>query len=225
MVYIRLTTLIASIVTLSPCFVLWVIDCWCPKVACTQYKNVHIAKGWRVYRNCLTHAYEMWRGKVVYSSFEVRSTSLIEHVLIEIHNAIWSYGGDCRWLFFSTMFWIQVYLDGTTTMSTHERKASLREFYSNSHYLKHPTFDFCPQLCQISKLPCKTKCTWSKMLLRRLILACVTMWLNTMILLGLALCGNNYNEARVEYKMFFNSSIKCSIYQYASPPYVNYPFP
>ncbi len=26
---------------------------------------------------------------------------------------------------------VQVYMDGTTTMSTHERKASLREFYGN----------------------------------------------------------------------------------------------
>jgi hypothetical protein len=31
-------------------------------------------------------------------------------------------------------FCVQVYVDGTTTMSTHERKASIREFYGKISY-------------------------------------------------------------------------------------------
>jgi hypothetical protein len=35
------------------------------------------------------------------------------------------------WLTLSIYLMLQVYVDGTTTMSTHERKASIREFYGN----------------------------------------------------------------------------------------------
>jgi hypothetical protein len=38
---------------------------------------------------------------------------------------------------------VQVYADGTTTMSTHERKASIREFYGIVHIFRNLLNNIC----------------------------------------------------------------------------------
>lgn len=64
----------------------------------------------------------------------------IAAVIHRLTNPRIAFEGQEQWHFFhhnsitkkkSLIPFVQVYMDGTTTMSTHERKASLREFYGN----------------------------------------------------------------------------------------------
>jgi hypothetical protein len=57
---------------------------------------------------------------------------------------------------------VQVYADGTTTMCTHERKASIREFYGIVHIFENLLDDSIFFACLLSLISCSLvlSCFW-----------------------------------------------------------------